>query len=57
MDHIYDTSSESKTFDVDSFELNIEDASQVSGKLYAMDHRRDSGYYFTLYPLAMPQSM
>lgn len=50
----YNTSLESKTYEVEPFEFNIKDSSAVSGKLYAMDRQRNSGTYFTLYPTRMP---
>jgi hypothetical protein len=50
----YDTSLESKTYKVEPFQLSIEDFSEVSGKLYAIDRQRNSGYYFTLHPTTMP---
>lgn len=50
----YDSSLECKTYDVDPFQLSINNFSEVSGKLYAMDRQRNSGWYFTLHPTTMP---
>jgi hypothetical protein len=50
----YDTSTKCKTYEVDPFPMNIDDHCSVSGKLYAMDRQRGSGYYFALYPTRIP---
>jgi hypothetical protein len=53
----YDHSPESKTYNVDPFPLNINHGGAISGKLYALDRQRNSGYYFTLYPMMMPKDL
>lgn len=43
----YDTSTEFKTYEVEPFQLDINNDCDISGKLYALDRQRGSGYAFT----------